>query len=238
MAPVIERLWQGRPATATMVGAVVVVAGFLLAKVSWWFFALAGVGACGPGILRELGVLKDKDEFARRAEQRAGYHAFLATGLFGFVLVALVRATKSELKNPGELATLMLAMLWFTWLLSSLMTFWGARKASARLLLGFGVAWLSFALADAGSEPIGWLMSSLPALPYFVLAGLAWRWPRVAGALMVVVAAVMYVAFGYYSNERMGGLIVNTGVALMLCGPLVGCGVALLRAGPAAPEEA
>ena len=33
-------------------------------------------------------------------------------------------------------------------------------------------------------------------------------------------------------------LIVNTGVALMLCGPLVGCGVALLRAGPAAPEEA
>ncbi len=67
MAPVIERLWQGRPATATMVGAVVVVAGFLLAKVSWWFFALAGVGACGPGILRELGVLRDKDEFARRA---------------------------------------------------------------------------------------------------------------------------------------------------------------------------
>ena len=35
---------------------------------SWWFFALAGVGACGPGILLELGVLRDKDEFARRAE--------------------------------------------------------------------------------------------------------------------------------------------------------------------------
>ena len=64
MAPVIERLWQGRPATATMVGAVVVVAGFLLAKASWWFFALAGVGACGPGILRELGV----------ASSQAGFH--------------------------------------------------------------------------------------------------------------------------------------------------------------------
>lgn len=176
-------------------------------------------------------MLKDKDEFAQRAAHRAGYHAFLATGFFGFVLVAMVRATTSELKNPAELATLMLAMLWLTWLLSSLLHYWGARKASLRLLLGFGAAWLAFALADAGPKPLGWLMASLPALPYFALAALAWRWPRFAGALMVIVAAAMYVSFGYYSNERMGGLIVNTGVALLLCGPLVGCGVALLRAG-------
>lgn len=230
MANLGEALRSRRPATATLAGAVLVVAGFLLAGVSWWFFILSGVGACGPGILRELGLLKDKDEFAQRAAHRAGYHAFLATGFFGFVLVALVRVTTSELKNPAELATLMLAMLWLTWLLSSLLTYWGARKASTRVLLGFGAAWLAFALADAGREPIGWLMASLPALPFFALALLAWRWPRPAGALMVAAAAAMYVFFGYYSNERMGGLIVNTGVALLLCGPLLGCGAALVFA--------
>ncbi|MBK8167869.1 MAG: hypothetical protein IPK64_18140 [bacterium] len=228
MSRVIEQLQLRRPATATLAGAVLVVAGFLLAGVSWWFFILSGAGACGPGILRELGVLKDKDEFQRRAAHRAGYHAFLATGFFGFVLVALVRVTKSELKNPAELATLMLAMLWLTWLLSSLMTFWGARKASTRLLLGFGAAWLAFALADAGRQPIGWLMASLPALPFFALALLAWRLPRLAGALMVVVATAMYLFMGYHRNDHMGGLIVNTGVALLLCGPLLGCGTALL----------
>lgn len=230
MANLGERLLAGRPAMATMIGAVLVVAGFLLASVSWWFFILSGVGACGPGILRELGVLKDKDEFQRRAAYRAGYHAFLATGFFGFVLVAIVRTTKSELKNPGELATLMLAMLWLTWFLSSLLNYCGARKASLRMLRGFGVAWLAFALADAGREPLGWLMASLPALPFFAMAGLCWKWPRVAGALMVAIAAAMYWFFGYYDNDRMGGLIVNTGVALLLCGPLVGCGAALLTA--------
>ncbi|MBM4130288.1 hypothetical protein FJ250_04580 [bacterium] len=228
MSRVIEQLRARRPATATLVGAALVIAGFLLASVSWWFFILAGAGACGPGLLRELGVLKDKDEFQRRAAHRAGYHAFLATGFFGFVLVALVRATTGELKNPAELTTLMLAMLWLTWLLSSLLTYWGARKASTRLLLGFGAAWLAFALADAGPRPLGWLMASLPALPFFALAALAWRWPRVAGALMVLIAAAMYWFFGYWSNDRMGGLIVNTGVALLLCGPLLGCGTALL----------
>lgn len=238
MSRVIERLQDRRPATATLVGAVLVVAGFLLAQASWWFFIVSGVGACGPGLLRELGVLRDKDEFARRAAYRAGYHAFLATGFFGFVLVALVRATTGELKNPAELATLMLAMLWFTWLLSSLLTYWGARKAATRVLLGFGAAWLAFALADAGREPIGWLMSSLPALPFFALSLLAWRWPRPAGALMVLVAAGMYFFMGYYRNDHMGGLIVNTGVALLLCGPLLGCGTALLCARREEPEAA
>ena len=231
-----DGILQRRPATATLAGGALVVAGLALASVSWWFFALAGLGACGPGILRELGVLKDQDEFARRAAQRAGYHAFLATGLFGFVLVALVRTTNGTLKNPGELATLMLAMLWVTWLLSSLLTFWGARKASLRLLLSFGTAWLLFTLADAGPKPLGWLMAGLPALPFFALAAVAWRWPRVAGLLLVACAAFMYWFFGYWSNDRMGGLIVNTGVALLLCGPLVGCGLALLAAKPESEE--
>ena len=232
----IDLLRGRRPATATLIGGALVVAGIVLANVDWWFLPLAAVGACGPGILRELGVLKDQDEFARRAAQRAGYHAFLATGFFGFVLVALVRLTEGTLRNPGELATLMLAMLWLTWLLSSLLTFWGARKASLRLRLSFGTAWLLFALADAGPKPLGWLMASLPALPFFALAALAWRWPRVAGVLLVGAAAFMYWFFGYWSNDRMGGLIVNTGVALLLCGPLVGCGLALLVAKPESEE--
>jgi len=216
------------PATATLIGGVLVVAGFLLSEVSWWYFALSGVGACGPGILRELGVLRDKDEFARRAAQRAGYHAFLATGLFAFVLVAFLRSGDRQLSNSGELATLLLSLLWFVWLLSSLLSFWGARKAATRLLLGFGVCWLVFSLADAGKEPLGMLMSSLPALPFFALAWVARRWPRVAGVLLIAVAAAMYILFKFYTNAR-SGIIVNTGVAILLCGPLLASGMALLR---------
>ena len=222
-------LMKRRPPTATLVGGAMVLAGILLAEVSWWFFALSGVGACGPGILRELGVLKDQDEYARRASQRAGYHAFLATGLLGFLLVAFLRTGDRELRNPGELATLLLSVLWFVYLLSSLLTYWGARKAATRLLLGFGFCWLAFTQMDAAKRPLDMLMAALPALPFFALAWLARRWPKPSGVLMIAVAAAMYVFFGFYSEARSGGLIVNTGVAVLLCGPLVGCGLALLR---------
>ena len=48
------------------------IAGFWLASLSWWFFLLVAVGTLGPGILREIGWLHDKDEFQRRADHRAG----------------------------------------------------------------------------------------------------------------------------------------------------------------------
>jgi hypothetical protein len=219
-----------RPGRATLISGALVAAGIVLAEVNWWFFLLSGVGACGPGILREMGVLKDKDERALRAAQRAGYHAFLATGLLGFVLVAFLRTGERELRNPGELATLLLAVLWFVWLLSSLLNYWGARKAATRMLLGFGAGWLVFSQADAGGKPLDMLMASLPSLPFFALAWLAQRWPKPAGVLMIVAAAALYLFFGFWSEERSGGLIVNTGVAVLLCGPLLGCGLALLRA--------
>jgi hypothetical protein len=216
------------PSRATLVATVMVIGGFMLTDVSWWFIVLSGLGAVGPGILREMGWLRDKDEFARRSAERAGYHAFLATALAGFVIAGYTRSGQRHLKNPEELATLFLALLWFTWLLSSLLAYWGARKASLRILLGFGVCWLLFCLADSWQHPLGALMHSLPAWPFFLLAWLSRRWPRVAGALLILVGAFMYVFFRFWTNER-GGLVTQTCTAVLLVGPLLGSGLALLR---------
>lgn len=227
MNRVIDRLgWH--PSPATLIGAAVVIGGFLLTSVSWWFIALAGLGAVGPGILRELGWLRDKDEFARRAAQRAGYHAFLVTALAGFVIAGYTRSGERHLRNPEELATLFLALLWFTWLLSSLLAYWGAVKATARLLLGFGTFWLLFCVADSWQHPLGMLLHCLPALPFFLLAWMARRWPRLAGALLILIGAFMYVFFRFWTNER-GGIVTQTVTAVLLVGPLLGSGLALVR---------
>ena len=45
---------------------------------------MAGLGAFGPGILRELGWLNDQDEFQRQAARRAGYHAWLFSALLTY----------------------------------------------------------------------------------------------------------------------------------------------------------
>lgn len=216
---------------ATWIGGLLVTAGLVLVELNWWFLLLSALGACGPGLLRELGWLRDEDEYQRRVAHRAGYQAFLVTAFAAFVVVAALRVHEGELRNPGEAATLLLSLMWVSWLLSSLVAYWGARKASVRLLLGFGLAWLAFALADAGPHPLGWLMASLPVLPFLLLAALVTRWPRLAGLLLVAAAVGLYILFGYYREDHMGGLIVNTQVAVLLCGPLLGCGLALLRQG-------
>lgn len=223
-----------RPTRATAIAGAVVIAGVLLTDVSWWFLTLVGLGAFGPGVLRELGWLRDKDEFQRRAAQRAGYHAFLAAGLVACLLVAFFRSGERQVKNPEELASLFLVILWCTWLFSSLFAYWGAQKTAVRILLIFGAFWLLFVVAESvgeGTSPLGFLMHSLPALPFFVLSYLGRRWPRVAGILLLGAAAFFIQFFGWYKVGASG--FVNQSVTMMLfIGPLLGAGVALLGSRP------
>ena len=104
-----------RPTRTTLVAGGLVLAGLFLTEVNWWFLLLAGLGALGPGFLREVGWLHDKDEFQRRADHRAGYHAFLAVALVAFVFMAFFRSGERAIEHTDRLATLFLALLWFTW---------------------------------------------------------------------------------------------------------------------------
>jgi hypothetical protein len=219
-----------RPTQTSLVAGGLVIAGFLLTGVSWWFLLLAAAGALGPGALRELGALRDKDEFQRRADHRAGYHAFLVTGLLAFVLVAFDRAG-GAIEHPERVATLLLATLWFTWLLSTLLMYWGPRRAACRLLIAFGLVWFAFAiLTNVGAEWTGWtalLLHPLLAAPFFVLAWLSRRWPRIAGALLLLAAAGLFVFFGGFREG--GPALITRGVTyLLFLGPLVASGLALV----------
>ena len=220
-----------RPSKVTLIGAACVVIGFLACGISWWFLLLSGLGAFGPGLLRELELVDDRDEFQRRADQRAGYHAFLVAGFAACALVAWFRSGERLLQNPQELATLFLCLLWFSWLLSSLVSYWGARKAAARILIVFGLCWFGFAiLANTGSEWGGWtalLLHPLIALPFLVLAKLSSSRPRLAGGLLFLVAAFFVWFFRMFRGDAID--IVTQGVTFILfIGPLLASAVALV----------
>ena len=222
--------WHPSPATLIATGAVIL--GVLLTEVSWWFLVLVGVGALGPGILRELGWLKDKDEFQRRAAQRAGYHAFLVAGFVAVLLTAYFRSGERQIKDPQSLADLFLVLLWCTWLFSSLFAYWGARRTATRILLIFGTFWLLFVVAESVGErtsPLGFIIHSLPAVPFFFLAFLGRRWPRVAGAILMAAAAFFIYFFGWYKVGA-SGMVNQTVTMILFIGPLLGSGVALLGA--------
>ncbi len=194
------------------------------------------MGTFGPGILRELGWLRDQDEFQRRAAHRAAYHAFVITGLVAFILYGYTRSG-GVLREPEELSLVYLALLWFTWMFSSLFTYWGPHKTAFRVLLIFGCAWGVFNVFGDLKDPVGMFMQLLvTTVPFFLLAYLSRRWPRVAGALLVALSLFFlgyYFAPGHFPNLL---FLTKIATAVLFVGPLLASGVALVGGGEAVPE--
>ena len=224
-----------RPTQTTFVAGAMVVVGLFLTELNWWFLLMVALGALGPGILREIGWLRDKDEFQRRADHRAGYHAFLAAALVAFALVAFFRSGERSVENTHRLATLFLSLLWFTWFLSSMLAYWGAQRATIWILRVFGFVVLVFTIvSNLGSEWTGWLsllLHPLLALPFFVLAWSAGRWPRLSGVLLLAVFLGMFVLLGGPRSIDLEGV-----VFIFVLGPMLASGIALL-CGDVEPDE-
>jgi hypothetical protein len=219
-----------RPPVATLVGGAIFLAGFLLAAIDWRFLGVSAFGAFGPGILREMGWVKDKDEFQLEAARRAGYHAYLAGGFLALVLIGVVRAADDEMRFPSELVSGILGVMWVTWLFSSLHAYWGASRTVSRILIIFGSIWLVFnVIGNIQGGIVALVMQSSLALPFFLLAWLANRWPRVAGVILLGIGAFFFYFFGLY--EILGADPLAKGrlsVIILFIGPLVASGLMLL----------
>jgi hypothetical protein len=195
------------------------------------FLVLAALGAFGPGILRELGWLRDQDEFQRQAARRAGYHAYLAGGFAAILIVALLRAGTANLDGPAQAAALVLVVLWLTWFFSSLLDYWGAQRAAARTLIVFGSFWMLFAVLSHAKEPAGLLVESLVVLPFFALAWLVRRWPRLGGALLIAVAVATSILFRFFrfQDASTDQMLAKALTFVLFEVPLLASGLALLR---------
>jgi hypothetical protein len=224
---------KGRKAVSrvTLIAGGLVIAGSVLAvTVDMMFLLVFGLGVFGPGALREFGVLHDQDEFQREASRAAGYRAYLATGLFLSIWLAVVR--RGSVSVEGDLAmsvSTILILLVVVWLLSALLGYWGAQKAASRILLVFGSFWLVFAILSHFTEPGGLLFEALVVAPFFLMAWTAYRWPRVTGVFLVALGIVVF--FWFDLIEAFGDRMNAWPVILTMFLPLMACGLALLRVG-------
>ena len=90
----LEATERWRPTRTNLVAGGIAITGLLLTGLSWWFFLLVALGTLGPGILRELGWLRDRDEFQRRADHRAG--AYSATSFSGIRTISEIVPISSD----------------------------------------------------------------------------------------------------------------------------------------------
>lgn len=225
------------PSPVTLVAGTLVALGIALGVlVGMGFLILAGLGAFGPGMLRELGWLKDQDEFQRQAARRAGYHAYLVGGFVAVLTVAVMKFREADLDGDVMWLAMIFVVLWATWFFSSLMAYWGAAKTTSRVLAAFGAFWLLFVTADLVSEPslTGAIWALTIVAPFFLLAWTAGRWPRITGAVLLVFSAAAFARFFDFGREfvRWPSQIMTFVILLV---PTIACGLALLVEAP--PEE-
>lgn len=220
------RWYEWRPTPVGAIAGTMVIAGLVLTQLaSWWFLALAAAGAFGPGLLREMGLLHDQDEFQQRAARRAGYHAYLVTGAILFLVYAYTRAGNA-IPSPEELSGFYLSLLAFAWMFSSLFSYWGARRTAFIILLVFGITWAVFNIWSNLQQPVTMLMQLLiTTAPFFVLAFASRRWPRAAGAGLLALSA--FFLFVYFRGGANLPLVVKAQTAVLFAGPLLTSGFAL-----------
>jgi hypothetical protein len=225
------------PPLPVLTSGVLVITGILLSMfVAMGFLILVGLGTFGPGILRELGWLRDEDEFQRQAAYRAGYVAYLVGGSTAVLVVSLLKWREANLDGPVQWVALILIVLWGSWLFASLLRYWGARRMTSRLLVIFGLFWAAFVVGGHWQEPAALLMESLVVIPFFVLAWSAHRFPRATGAVLLTLAATGFWFF-FDLGRAFAGQPARLLTFVLLLAPLIACGVALTGAGGDEPDE-
>jgi len=215
-----------------MVAVLLVFVGFFLAvTVHEVFFALLAMGAFGPGLLRQFGVIRDLDECQKRASVEAAHRAFLAAGLFLTAVIIARNWGRLDLGHDLVPAHLVLALLLVVYAVSYCLSFWDPRQAAFLVLLSFGIFWLVFTVLSHGNEPVVVLIEGgTVAVPLILAAFLARRWPRIIGLLLVAasIAAVVHyhlIPTMGLTPERVFGKI---GLIILLPLPLALMGLALL----------
>jgi hypothetical protein len=193
------------------------------------FFGLFALGAFGPGVLREAGFLHDLDDFQLEAVRRAGYRAYLAGGFF-LTAVLIVRQWGQLSLGPDLVpASLVLCLLVVIFMMGYGLSFWDVRQAAAFLLVGVGLFWTVFVVLSHWAEPRALLgEGAVVVAPFFIGAFLARRWPKLAGLLLVAVAAFSVYFFHLYKPGPAPRVFTQLFVITLIPLPLAVLGSALL----------
>lgn len=213
--------------------------GLVLGRLSLPLTGVLGLAVFGPAVLREVGLLRDADEWVRSVMHRAGFHAAVALALFIF-LGRVLPAFESPYPDLGlgKGAWFGQTFLWQTlvlvFLVSYLIQYWGAVPGSARILVGFGC----FMMLDGGVLAVrhGMWANVWPlgvsALMMFLLGWAAVQWHRPVGGILLLICAiplVLWLAVGReLSQDMLAQMVASLVHTLLIFGVT---GLVLVRSG-------
>lgn len=226
----------------TVIAIVLVVVGLLLGTTTHTaFMILFALGAFGPGLLRQVGLLDDLDELQKEAAAKSGLRAYLVTAILMMAVVIGENWNRIGFgleKVPASSVVLLMLIVYYA---SYCLSFWDTRKAVSRVLLAIGLFWLAFVVLSHAREPAALFGEALLVPGPFIVAAVLCRWfPRTVGLLLIALAIwSIYFFHMIRLGESFAESIAFGGFTLLLIPlPLTVAGVALLAEGSERSREA
>ena len=183
-----------RLSTRTLVVAGIVYAAIVIALAitvhRGFYVALIAIGFARP-VLREVRLLKDRDEWLSLVSYRSSHMGFLAAMLIAgliFVWTGIVEGGEP----PYEVSLILLISLIVKF--AALQLLGRTRERAGRAIAWLmGGGWLLFAAGYGFSW--GTLIGGSPFLAVLLCAYLSRRWPRIAGIAIAVIGVGTLIAF-------------------------------------------
>lgn len=165
-----------------------------------WAWAVTIAAIVMPSLLREIGVLKDGDEFLLGVAHRAAFHAMMCA----VFLIMAARILRAAGVTEGSSPTQSLGLVEGTFLVSYLLQYWGAREGTSRIFLGvaaMAAVYLVVYLRPQYVEhrflaigTISGLVITLTAFSFLVRAR-----PRISACVLVTLSLLMTGFLAWFS---------------------------------------
>ncbi len=156
-----------------------------------YLYLLTAIAAFLPGLLRNIDILNDKDEYQREAHKTSGNMSFRMGGLLASVFAVGFKTgiIKQNEINSFETWTFFVIFLLLVYMIGYVTYFWGSPKSARLILITAGLFWVIFILLSgwANTQALGIGLTTATFI-FFALPGLSLKWPRVTGIILILIA--------------------------------------------------
>ncbi len=220
--------------TSLTVATIGLISGTILTP---YLYILSAIAVFLPGLLRNIGIINDKDEYQLEASKVSGNIGFRIGGIAASVITISFKTgiLNAQQLRESELWTFFVTFLLLIYMISYATYFWGTSRAARIILFITGAFWGVFIILSGWGNPYA-LGIGLPItiVTFLGLPLLSIKQPKLIGVILVLISILLllFLIIREIKLTQLGSIAIIT----LLLTPLLIPGFILINRGKGGAE--